>query len=158
MPEWHWQPHHSIQHGAMASIFTRIIAGEIPGAFVHHGPAWVGLLDRFPVAPGHLLLIPRRECPLLANLDADSLAALGPTVAAGTACLTKALGCDAVSVLVRDGAAAGQEVPHVHVHLIPRTQGDRYHDFAGGSYGTDDAAINAAMAAMAERLSAAWPG
>ena len=69
----------------------------------------------------------------------------------------QALSCDAVSIIVRDGSTAGQEVPHVHVHLIPRYTGDQAHDFRSGSYGADDAAINAALADMASKLQTHWP-
>ncbi len=137
----------------MSSIFSRIIAGDIPGCFVFQDPLWVGLLDLYPVSPGHLLLIPRHEVPRLAQLDGDSLAALGPLLARGHRCLYQALGCDAVATILRDGPAAGQEIAHVHVHLVPRHNGDDAHDFRSGSYGSDP---EAAMTAMAERLRQAW--
>lgn len=139
----------------MPTLFTRIINGEIPGAFVFRDEHWVGFLDLFPVQPGHLLLVPRCEAALLEQLPAPVLATLGPVTARATACLTKALGCDAVSVLLRNGAAAGQEIPHVHVHCVPRRQGDPG-GFKPGRYGPDDAAVRTAMTAMAARLATAW--
>ena len=146
----------------MSSIFSRIIAGDIPGSFVAQEANWVALLDRFPAVPGHLLLIPRYEAPLLADLPTEVASDMGSLIGRGTTCLYQALNCDAVSVLVRDGAAAGQEVPHVHIHLIPRYQGgtntaSQAHHFASGSYGPDDDAINAALAAMASKLQQTWP-
>ena len=140
----------------MASLFSKIIAGEIPGAFVFKEDLWVGILDLFPVAPGHLLLIPTHEAALIKDLPAETLAAMGDVVKRATGCLYAALGCDAVSVLVRDGSAAGQEIPHVHIHCIPRTEGEEPHAFSGGSYGTSDAERDAAMQAMVARLGAEW--
>ena len=137
----------------MTSIFSRIIAGDIPGCFVFQDPRWIGLLDLYPVSPGHLLVIPRQEAPRLAELDGPSLSAMGPTLARAHRCLYQTLGCDAVAMILRDGPAAGQEVPHVHFHLVPRRAGDNPHDFASGSYGPDP---QAAMTEMAKMLSQAW--
>ena len=143
---------------AMASLFSKIHAGEIPAAFIFRDEHWFGILDLFPVTPGHVLLIPSQEAPLIQELPAGALATMGDTVSRACACLRSALGCDAVSVLVRDGAAAGQEIPHVHIHCIPRYNGDEAHHFSGGSYGDDEHMVRAAMDDMVAKLSAAWPG
>ncbi len=134
----------------MPSIFTRIIAGEIPGAFVFRDPLWVAFLDHAPVAPGHLLLVPRAEVQYLADLPADAKAALGDYLGRSITALKRATGCAAVNVLVNDGPEAGQLVPHAHLHLIPRTAGDgiRYHLPAGGR--------SPDLAAMAARVRAEW--
>ena len=92
----------------------------------------------------------------VADLDEATLAAMGSVIARTSAAMKKALGCPAVSILVRDGEAAGQEIPHVHVHLVPRYEGDKAHHFKGGSYGDTDEARAAAMSAMAEKLQAAF--
>lgn len=108
----------------MPSIFTRIIAGEIPGAFVFQDDAWVALLDIRPVNPGHCLLIPRHEAAYLADLPPAVLASLGGHVARLTRTVKSATGAPAVNVVVNDGPEAGQEVPHCHLHVIPRHAGD----------------------------------
>lgn len=140
----------------MSSLFSKIIAGDIPASFIFRDEHWLGILDLFPVSPGHLLVIPTAEHAKLHDLPADTLAAMGPTLARATSCLYAALGCDAVSVLLRDGAAAGQEIPHVHWHLIPRYTGDEPHAFSGGSYGKDEHMVQSAMADMVAKLQAAW--
>ncbi len=137
----------------MPSIFSRILAGDIPGAFVHRDALWAVMLDINPVAPGHLLLVPIHEAALLPELPAATLAALGALLARADRCLRAATGCAAVSVLLRDGPEAGQEVPHVHLHLIPRAAGDDPHAFAGGSYGPDR---QVALETMRAALAAAW--
>jgi len=104
----------------MASIFSKIISGQIPGQFVFRDELWVALLDIRPVAPGHVLLIPLHEGQHLADLPATSLAALGDRLARLTAAVKAASGAPAVNVVVNDGPAAGQEVPHAHLHIWPR--------------------------------------
>jgi histidine triad (HIT) family protein len=119
----------------MASIFTRIIAGEIPGQFVFKDPLWVALLDIAPANPGHLLLVPRAESALLAELPAATLDALGGYLARALVAVRRATRAPAVNVVVNDGPAAGQLVPHAHLHIIPRFPGDgKFTHAVGGSY------------------------
>ena len=136
----------------MASIFSRILAGQIPGEFAFRGEHWVGLLDLHPVSPGHLLLIPVQEAARWHELPSAALESYGAVLARASRALYRELGCAALSILLRDGPAAGQEVPHVHVHLVPRQDGDAPHRFSGGSYGMGEASL----AAMGERLRRAW--
>lgn len=140
----------------MATIFSKIHSGEIPACMLFCEPHWFGILDLFPVRPGHLLLVPTVEAARMQDLPPEILAGLGDVIARGTRCLYRALECDAVSVLLRDGPAAGQEVPHVHWHLIPRDQGDDPHLFAGGSYGDTDELRERRMQDMLHRLQACW--
>jgi len=139
---------------AMASLFTQIIQGEIASSFVFKDERWVGILDISPVAPGHMLLIPVDEQPLLQDLPADTLQELGGYLAHATRTLRQAMGCDAVSVLLRDGAAAGQELAHVHVHCIPRWHGDDPHAFVG-EHG-DGKQLRSSFEEVHEKLRAAW--
>ncbi|MHC5068433.1 MAG: HIT family protein [Planctomycetota bacterium] len=140
----------------MSSIFSQIAAGDIPASFVFRDEHWFGILDLYPVTPGHLLLVPNHETPLVSDLPAASLAAMGDVVARASACLYRALSCDAVSVLLRDGSAAGQEIPHVHIHLIPRFHGDDAHNFRGGRYGDGENMVQSAMDDMVNKLRTAW--
>lgn len=135
----------------MASIFTRIITGDIPGAFIFQHERWVAFLDINPVNPGHALLVPRQEVALLGDLDGASLAESAAYLARIDRAIRAVTGCDALSILLRDGPAAGQEVPHLHWHLVPRHNGDRPHHFAGGSYASD-AAREDMRSALAEAL------
>lgn len=108
----------------MASIFGRILAGDIPGQFVFRDDLWAAILDIRPVAPGHCLLVPLAEAQHLADLPVPTLAALGDRLARLTATVKTASGAPAVNVVVNDGPAAGQEVPHAHLHVFPRFPGD----------------------------------
>jgi len=98
----------------MASIFTKIVNGEIPAYKVAEDENFLAFLDIFPVAKGHTLVIPKKEVDYLFDLDDDLYAGLqlfAKKVATG---LKKAIPCEKVGVLV-----LGLEVPHAHIHLIP---------------------------------------
>lgn len=98
----------------MASIFSRIAAGEIPSYKVAEDDRHYAFLDINPVQPGHTLVIPKREVDYIYDLPDDELAALhlfAKRVAVG---MRKALGSKKVGV-----AVIGLEVPHAHIHLIP---------------------------------------
>ena len=109
---------------AEPTIFERIIDGEIPARIVHETAAVCAFLDAQPLAPGHTLVVPTTPVSRLADLDAELHAALFAAVQDLLPRVEAAVGADAVTVGVNDGPAAGQEVPHVHVHLIPRFDGD----------------------------------
>jgi histidine triad (HIT) family protein len=98
----------------MATIFSRIVSGEIPSYKVAEDDRFYALLDIFPVAKGHTLVIPKQEVDYLFDLDDDTFAGLqlfAKKVAVG---LKKAIPCQKVGVLV-----LGLEVPHAHIHLVP---------------------------------------
>ena len=98
----------------MASIFSKIVNGEIPAYRVAEDENYLAFLDIFPVAKGHTLVIPKKEIDYLFDLDDELYAGLqlfAKKVATG---LKKAIPCLKVGVLV-----LGLEVPHAHIHLIP---------------------------------------
>jgi histidine triad (HIT) family protein len=109
----------------MASIFTRIIRGDIPGRFVFRDDLWVAILDIAPANPGHVLLIPCEEQQYLSGLSPATLSALGERMARLIATVKQATGAPAVNVLVNDGPEANQAVPHAHIHIIPRFAQDK---------------------------------
>lgn len=135
----------------MPSVFAKILAGTIPAQFVFRDELWAAILDLRPVSPGHALLIPVHEAPHLADLPAPTLAALGDRLARLTSAVKTATGAPAVNVVVNDGAAAGQEVPHAHLHVFPRFPAD------GKNLGWQHVAYGEGeLAAMAARLRTAW--
>lgn len=98
----------------MASIFTRIVNGEIPSWKVAEDENYYAFLDIFPVAKGHTLVIPKKEVDYLFDLDDETYAGLqlfAKKVALG---IQKAIPCKKVGVMV-----LGLEVPHAHIHLVP---------------------------------------
>lgn len=100
----------------MASIFSRIIAGEIPCYKVAEDERFIAFLDVNPVTPGHTLVVPKHEVSYLFDLDDEEYSGLqlfAKRVAKG---LEKAMPCKRIGVTV-----IGLEVPHAHIHLLPIT-------------------------------------
>ncbi len=135
----------------MPSIFSKILAGQIPGQFVFRDELWAALLDIRPVAPGHVLLIPLHEAQHLSELPPATLAALGDRLARLTATVKAASGGPAVNVVVNDGPAAGQEVPHAHLHIWPR-----FPDDGKGFAWPHTTYADGELAAWAAKLRSAW--
>ncbi|MES3161189.1 MAG: HIT family protein [Halorubrum sp.] len=105
-------------------VFCSIVAGDIPARTVHETDDVLAFLDANPLAAGHTLVIPKRHAQHVGDLD-DALASeLFAVVTELTPRVQAAVDADAANVGINDGAAAGQEVPHVHVHVIPRFEDD----------------------------------
>jgi len=98
----------------MASIFSKIISGEIPVTKVAENDNFLAFLDINPTAKGHTLVIPKVEVDYIFDLDDNILAELNIYAKKIAIALKKALECKRVGVLV-----IGTEVPHAHIHLIP---------------------------------------
>ena len=103
------------------TLFERIVQGELPSHPVARGDGWYAFLDLFPRRPGHTLVVPERGVPRLADLLPDERRVLMDGVAEAQRRLGKVFDTDDFLVLIHDGVGAGQEVPHVHVHVLPRT-------------------------------------
>jgi histidine triad (HIT) family protein len=98
----------------MASIFSRIVAGEIPSYKIAEDERYYAFLDINPVAPGHTLVIPKHEVDYIFDLDDDEYAGLMAFAKRVAAAIKAAMPCVKVGVTV-----LGLEVPHAHVHLVP---------------------------------------
>jgi histidine triad (HIT) family protein len=106
------------------TLFTKIIDGDIPSSKVAGGDKWYAFLDINPRRPGHTLVVPKEEKQRITDLSPASRAALLDGVAEVERKLTAKFKTTDFFVCVHDGPAAGQEVPHVHFHVIPREKGD----------------------------------
>ncbi len=80
--------------------------------------------DRYPVSEGHLLVIPKRHVECFAKLSVEESEGLGAAINEAIELVKAKVRQDAVNIGINDGAAAGQTVPHLHVHIIPRWAGD----------------------------------
>ncbi|PKQ70424.1 HIT family protein [Raineya orbicola] len=98
----------------MASIFSKIVAGEIPCHKIAESEHYLAFLDIFPVAKGHTLVIPKKEIDYIFDLDDETLAGLHIFAKKVALAIQKAVPCERIGV-----AVVGLEVPHAHVHLIP---------------------------------------
>jgi len=105
-------------------IFCSIVAGDIPARTVHETDDVLAFLDANPLARGHTLVIPKAHAEHVDDLDDDLASELFAAVTDLTPRVQSAVDADGANVGINDGEAAGQEVPHVHVHIIPRFDGD----------------------------------
>ncbi len=105
------------------NIFAKILRGEIPSIRVFEDDATLSFMDIMPSAEGHTLVIPKEAAETLFDLSPEGAAALMRTTQKVAAAVKAALGCPGVMLVQLNGAAAGQSVPHVHFHIVPRTEG-----------------------------------
>ena len=113
------------------TVFSKIVEGEIPAHVVYEDETTFAFLDANPLAPGHTLVIPKDEYPQIEDLPEDVARDLFATVHRLTPAIEDAVDADATTVGFNNGAAAGQEVDHVHCHIVPR-----FSDDDGGSLHT----------------------
>ena len=99
-------------------VFCRIAAGEIPARIVHEDDLVVAFHDLAPVAPTHLLLIPKRHIASLADASAEDAGVLGRLVAVAGQLARENDLTGGFRVVANSGAAAGQSVDHLHFHLL----------------------------------------
>ncbi|HYT09945.1 MAG TPA: HIT family protein [Mycobacteriales bacterium] len=108
-------------------VFCRIVAGIAPASIAHSDETSVAFLAISPITPGHLLVVPRAHAVGLADLDPDVGAHLFRVAQRLAAGLRRSeIRCDGVNLFLADGAAAFQEVFHLHLHVLPRWRGDRF--------------------------------
>lgn len=105
-------------------IFCQIIDGEIPSRTVYEDDDVLAFLDVNPLARGHTLVIPKAHEAAVADLPDDVRDALFTTVGRLTPAVEAGVDADASTIGMNNGAASGQEVPHAHVHVVPRFEGD----------------------------------
>lgn len=98
----------------MASIFSRIVAGEIPSWKVAEDERYYAFLDINPLAEGHTLVIPKKEVDYIFDLDAETYIGLWQFAGRVAKAVREAVPCKRVGV-----AVLGMEVPHAHIHLVP---------------------------------------
>jgi histidine triad (HIT) family protein len=105
-------------------LFCKIIAGEIPGQIIAEDDLTVTFMDTNPATRGHALVVPRRHATDLLEIDPDDLAATVLAAQRLARRATERLGADGVNLINSCGSAAWQTVFHLHIHVIPRYQGD----------------------------------
>ncbi len=106
-------------------VFCRIVSGELPAVKVYEDEYVVAFLDIKPANPGHTLVVPKRHVERLEELEPDEAQALLYAAARIAPAIVRAVGAEGYNILVNIGAAAGQEIPHLHLHIIPRFTSDK---------------------------------
>ncbi|HVU74115.1 MAG TPA: HIT family protein [Mycobacteriales bacterium] len=105
-------------------VFCRIVAGELPARVIYDDGTAIAFLDHRPAARGHALVVPRHHVTHLWDASGDDAAAIGRAVHTVAALLRDRLGPDGLTMRQNTGEASGQDVMHLHVHLVPRWHGD----------------------------------
>ena len=103
-------------------IFCKIVSKEIPAKILVETESCIGFLDAFPLAKGHALIIPKNHYEKIQDLPVDVNNEIFSTVHRLISKIDSLTG--ATLVAVHNGKDSGQEIPHVHVHLIPRSKDD----------------------------------
>ncbi len=105
-------------------IFCKIIVGELPSYKLYEDKKTIAILDIFPIAKGHALVIPKVHSETLYEIAIEDAQAVGATVSRVTKAAKQVLKCDGVNVYQANEKIAMQEIPHVHFHIIPRFEDD----------------------------------
>ena len=105
-------------------IFCKIVAGEVPGKKVYEDEHCLAFLDINPLADGHTMVIPKGHYPLLEDMPAEVAGHLMRVVARVSAAQRSELGVLSTTIGINNGPEAGQVVPHIHVHVVPRRSTD----------------------------------
>lgn len=105
-------------------IFCRIVKGEIPATKVYEDEQVLAFLDIQPLAKGHTLVIPKTHAALVQDLDGDDASALFEACYYLLDAVQAAVDAPATTFAVNNGRESGQEVPHVHAHIVPRWPND----------------------------------
>ncbi len=108
----------------MSTIFSQIVEGEIPARIVYEDETTIAFLDANPLSPGHTLVIPKDEYERLNDVPEDVASDLYATIHRLVPTVEASVDADATTVAFNNGEEAGQEVPHVHCHIVPRFEGD----------------------------------
>lgn len=109
------------------TVFSKILNGDLPAAFVYRNEQVSAFMDIQPINPGHVLVVPNKPAAALATLPAETGAEMfrvGQRIAA--AIRASGIECEGVNLVLSDGVAAGQTVFHLHLHVFPRFAGDGF--------------------------------
>jgi len=109
------------------NIFEKIVNREIPATIVYEDEDTLAFMDISPIIKGHTLVIPKTCYDPVTETPDEVLTKLILLAKRIAAAQMKGLGADGVNIIQNNGAAAGQEVPHLHIHVIPRFEGDGHH-------------------------------
>ena len=105
-------------------VFCKIIAGEIPAKVIMQNEKAMALLDAFPLAAGHSLVIPKSHYAKVQQMSEQDAMAMFEIVWKLIGAVETGSQVNASTIAIHNGSEAGQEVPHVHAHIVPRKRGD----------------------------------
>jgi histidine triad (HIT) family protein len=140
-------------------VFCEILQGDAPASVVYEDERVMAFMDIQPVNPGHLLVVPRIHARDLASVEPEAGGWLFRVAMRLAEALRRSgLRCEGVNLFLADGAAAGQEVFHVHLHVIPRFLGDGFGFRFGPDYDQPPSRAQLAQVAAAVSRALRSPG
>lgn len=108
-------------------IFCKIIKGEIPSKTVYEDDDYKAILDISPATKGHVIILPKNHAANIFEISDEDVAGIMVVAKKIATKIKKVFACDGVNILQNNGEVAGQTVFHLHVHVIPRYEGDGVH-------------------------------
>jgi histidine triad (HIT) family protein len=105
-------------------IFCKIVAGKIPSRVIMQNEKAMALLDAFPLSSGHSLVVPKSHYAKVQQMGKQDAMAVFEIVWKLAGAVETGSEVNASTIAIHNGSEAGQEVPHVHVHIVPRKRGD----------------------------------
>ena len=108
-------------------IFCRIVAGEAPAHRIHETDHCLAFLDAAPAGPGHTLVVPKAHHETLVDARPETVATVFSVAREVAAAVEATVSPDGLNIVQSNGAAAGQEIAHLHVHVVPRWTDDDTH-------------------------------
>lgn len=127
----------------MECIFCKILSGSIPSYKVYEDDCVFAFLDVYPCSEGHTIVMPKKHISLFTEMHEKDASDLFCSVNIISKAVSRAFGLDGMNIGMNVGEVAGQSVPHVHVHIIPRKEGDNggsMHDIVATDPGTENLA------------------
>lgn len=108
----------------MDCLFCKIVAGEIPNYTVYQDENVLAFLDIHPCSKGHTVVIPKKHFGVLQEMDAETFSGLMQGLRAAQEKVQEKINPDGMNIAINNGPAAGQAIPHVHWHILPRWEND----------------------------------
>lgn len=115
-------------------IFCKIIKGEIPSSKIYEDENVFAFLDIGPITKGHTLVIPKQHSENIFDISEETLCSVMKVVKKLASVVKEATGSGGIVIGMNNNKVAGQEVPHVHFHIIPRKEGDGLKHWQNGKY------------------------
>lgn len=120
-------------------LFCKIIAKEIPSVGVYEDDQVYAFLDIHPVQPGHVLVVPKMHSEALHDASPSALQGLSLAIQRVGRAVMDGLGVKGFNLQQNNGTVAGQVIPHLHFHIIPRRENDGLHLWSGKAYAEREA-------------------
>lgn len=108
----------------MDCLFCKIVSGEIPSHRIYEDEFVYAFLDIYPSSEGHAIVLPKKHIPRFTAMEGPEAASLFESVSRVAKAVEKALDVPGMNIGINNGEVAGQSVPHVHVHIVPRREND----------------------------------